>query len=104
MPAWEKRITTMTLKGIEQNMALGVHYFRQEALESGPEEIGVLRLDDGVEVLEEISNRGRVVIALPGERRVAVYAVDPAAGGREIAWYERTEALVAASPVAAPVS
>lgn len=93
MPAWEKRVTTMTLKGVEQNMSLGVHYFRREALDSGPEDIGLLRLDDGVQVLEEVSARGRVVIALPGERRVAVYCVDPDGTEPQVAWYDRTDLL-----------
>ena len=91
--AWEKRIATMTLKGVEQNMALGVHYFRYGALGSGPEVVEQMRLPSPLSVLEEVGGHGRVVIALPGERRVVVYAIDPEAGGPSLCWYEREELL-----------
>jgi hypothetical protein len=94
MSAWEKRLTRMTLRAVEQNISLGAQYFRREALSSGPAEVGVLRLDSGVEVLEEVSSHGSVVIALPDERHVAVYAVDAGSGTPTVAWYERTELLV----------
>ena len=93
MSAWEKRIVTMTQRGVEQNMSLGVHYFRFEAIGSRPEESEAMRLDSPISVLEEVGSRGRVVIALPGERRLAVYAIDSEAGRPELAWYEREELL-----------
>ena len=93
MSAWEKRIATMTLKGVEQNMSLGVHYFRYGALGSGPELVGQMRLESALAVLEEVGGHGRVVIALPGERRLAVYAIDIEAGGPALSWYEREELL-----------
>jgi hypothetical protein len=93
MSAWEKRVATMTLKGIEQNLSLGLHYFRYEALGSGPEVVDQMRLPTALAVLEEVGIRGRVVIALPGERRVAVYAVDVDAGEPSLCWYEREELL-----------
>ncbi|HET9050886.1 MAG TPA: hypothetical protein VFO60_04235 [Candidatus Dormibacteraeota bacterium] len=94
MSAWEKRVVTMTSRGVAQNMALGVRYFRFEAIGAGPEESDQMRLGSPLEVLEEVGAHGRVVIALPGERRLAVYAVDPAAGRPGLAWYEREELLV----------
>lgn len=93
MSAWEKRVATMTLKGIEQNLSLGVHYFRYGALGSGPEVVEQMRLPTPISVLEEVSGCGRVVIALPGERRVVVYAIDSEAGGPSLCWYEREELL-----------
>ena len=93
MSAWEKRIATMTLKGVEQNMSLGVHYFRYEALGSGPEVGDVMRLETALTVLEEVGARGRVVIALPGERRLVLYAIDLEAGAPSLSWYEREELL-----------
>jgi hypothetical protein len=54
-----------------------------------------MRLQDAVRVLEEVSSRGRCVIVLPDERRVALYAVHPEEGVPEVVWYERTEYLPA---------
>jgi len=93
MSAWEKRIATMTLKGVEQNMSLGVHYYRYEALGSGPEVVDSVRLETPLGVLEEVGAHGRVVIALPGERRVVLYAIDLDAGAPALSWYEREELL-----------
>jgi hypothetical protein len=93
MSAWDKRISNMTLKGVEQNMALGVHYFRYEALGTGPEDTDRVRLETALGVLEEVGAHGRVVIALPGERRVVLYAIDLEAGEPTLSWYEREELL-----------
>lgn len=92
MPAWSKRARTLTLHGVEQNMALGARYFRFEVLETA-EDPNALRLSSPVSVLEEVSTHGRCVIVLPDERRVALYAVHPEKGASEVVWYERTERI-----------
>ena len=92
MPAWHKRVRSLTLHGVEQNMALGARYFRFEVLEAAGDP-NMLRLDGAVEVLEEVSGHGRCVIVLPDERRVALYAVHPEEGAPEVVWYERTELI-----------
>lgn len=96
MSAWEKRVRSLTLHGVEQNMALGARYFRFEVLAAeDAADPSTFRLDDAVRVLEEVSGRGRCVIVLPDERRVALYAVHPEEGEPEVVWYERTERLTA---------
>ena len=95
MPAWQKRVSSLTLHGVEQNMALGARYFRFEVLESSGDP-NALRLHDAVAVLEEVGGHGRCVIVLPDERRVALYAVHPEDGAPEVVWYERTERLAEA--------
>ena len=95
MPAWQKRVRSLTLHGVQQNMALGARYFRFEVLEASGDP-NALRLRDAVQVLEEVSGHGRCVIVLPDERRVALYAVHPEEGAPEVVWYERTERLVEA--------
>jgi hypothetical protein len=92
MPAWSKRVRTLTLHGVEQNMALGARYFRFEVIEAVGDP-NPLRLGSAVSVLEEVSSHGRCVIVLPDERRVALYAVHPEKGASEIVWYERTELI-----------
>ena len=94
MPAWDKRVRTLSLHGVEQNMALGARYFRFEvlALEEATDPSS-MRLHDAVTVLEEVGNHGRCVIVLPDERRVALYAVHPEDGEPEVVWYERTGLL-----------
>jgi hypothetical protein len=96
MPAWEKRVRSLSLRGVEANMALGARYFRFEvlAMESATDP-STMRLPDAVRVLEEVSSHGRCVIVLPDERRVALYAVHPEEGTPEVVWYERTEYLPA---------
>jgi len=97
MSAWEKRVRSLSLHGVEQNMALGARYFRFEvlALESTHSDPAAMRLDSAIAVLEEVSTHGRCVIVLPDERRVALYAVHPEEGAPEVVWYERTERLPA---------
>jgi len=92
MPAWAKRVRTLTLSGVEKNMALGARYFRFEVLDVA-DDPNRLRLVSGIDVLEEVSAHGRCVIVLPDERRVALYAVHPEDGAAEVVWYERTERL-----------
>ena len=94
MSAWEKRVRSLSLRGVEANMALGARYFRFEVLahEGSPDPVA-MRLHDAVQVLEEVSSHGRCVIVLPDERRVALYAVHPEDGAPEVVWYERTERL-----------
>jgi hypothetical protein len=94
MSAWEKRVRSLSLHGVEQNMALGARYFRFEvlALEGGGDPSS-MRLHDAVTVLEEVGTHGRCVIVLPDERRVALYAVHPEEGAPEVVWYDRTERL-----------
>ena len=96
MSAWEKRVRSLTLHGVEQNMALGARYFRFEvlAMEDGADP-STFRLEGAVRVLEEVGAHGRCVIVLPDERRVALYAVHPEQGEPEVVWYERTERLTA---------
>jgi hypothetical protein len=96
MSAWEKRVRSLSLHGVEANMALGARYFRFEVLAmEGPTDPATMRLPDAVRVLEEVSTHGRCVIVLPDERRVALYAVHPEEGVPEVVWYERTEYLPA---------
>ena len=52
MPAWDKRVRSLTLHGVEQNMKLGARYFRFEVLESARDP-NRLRLRTAVRVLEE---------------------------------------------------
>lgn len=94
MSAWEKRVRTLSLHGVEQNMSLGARYFRFEVLgiETDP---ASMRLQSAVDVLEEVGTHGRCVIVLPDERRVALYAVHPEEGTPEVVWYDRTERLPA---------
>ena len=92
MPAWAKRVRTLTLSGVEKNMSLGARYFRFEVLDT-VDDPNRQRLHSGVDVLEEVSAHGRCVIVLPDERKVALYAVHPEEGAAEIVWYERTERL-----------
>jgi hypothetical protein len=92
MPAWDKRVRTLTLHGVDQNMKLGARYFRFEVLEETGDP-NPLRLRSAVGVLEEVVSHGRCVIVLPDERRVALYAVHPEEGASEIVWYERTELI-----------
>src|SRR5260370_33237798 len=89
MPAWNKRVRSLTLHGVEQNMALGARYFRFEVLEAGGDP-NALRLDDAVAVLEEVSGHGRCVIVLPDERRAAPYAGHPRDGAPAGGWPRRT--------------
>jgi hypothetical protein len=96
MSAWEKRVRSLSLHGVEANMALGARYFRFEVLAiEGGTDPSTMRLPDAVRVLEEVSTHGRCVIVLPDERRVALYAVHPEEGVPEVVWYERTEYLPA---------
>jgi hypothetical protein len=96
MSAWEKRVRSLSLHGVEQNMALGARYFRFEVLAlEGAGDPTAMRLEDAVQVLEEVGTHGRCVIVLPDERRVALYAVHPEEGAPEVVWYERTERLTA---------
>jgi hypothetical protein len=92
MSAWEKRVRTLSLHGVEQNMALGARYFRFEVLGTKGDP-SAMRLDSGVDVLEEVGTHGRCVIVLPDESRVALYAVHPEEGAPEVVWYERTERI-----------
>lgn len=96
MSAWEKRVRSLSLHGVEQNMSLGARYFRFEVLgmESSADP-STMRLHEPVDVLEEVGTHGRCVIVLPDERRVALYAVHPEEGVPEVVWYERTERLPA---------
>src|SRR5258708_937247 len=98
MSAWEKRVRSLSLHGVEQNMTLGAHYFRFEvlALESAADPSS-MRLHGAVDVLEEVGAHGRCVIVLPDESRVALYTVHPEEGVPEVVWYERTERLPATS-------
>lgn len=95
MSAWEKRVRSLTLHGVEQNMALGARYFRFEVLAMEDGDPASFRIDEAVRVLEEVGSHGRCVIVLPDERRVALYAVHPEEGEPEVVWYERTERLEA---------
>jgi DUF1680 family protein len=95
MPAWAKRVRTISLNGVEKNMALGARYFRFEVLDSAGDP-NQQRLPSAVAVLEEVGTHGRCVIVLPDERRVALYAVHPEHGEAEVVWYERTELLPSA--------
>jgi hypothetical protein len=96
MSAWEKRVRSLSLRGVEANMALGARYFRFEVLaQEGSADPVAMRLHGAVQVLEEVSSHGRCVIVLPDERRVALYAVHPEEGAPEVVWYERTERLPA---------
>ncbi|TMC98288.1 MAG: hypothetical protein E6J03_13780 [Chloroflexi bacterium] len=97
MPAWDKRVRSLTLHGVEQNMKLGARYFRFEVLEAARDP-NRLRLRTPVRVLEEVGSHGRCVIVLPDERRVALYAVHPEEGASEVVWYERTELISEATP------
>jgi hypothetical protein len=92
MTAWDKRVRSLTLLGVEKNMKLGARYFRFEVLEATGDP-NLLRLVSAVRVLEEVGSHGRCVIVLPDERRVALYAVRPERGAAEVVWYERTELL-----------
>ncbi len=94
MSAWEKRVRSLSLHGVEQNMALGARYFRFEVLGlEGANDPSSMRLHSAVDVLEEVGTHGRCVIVLPDESRVALYAVHPEEGTPEIVWYDRTERL-----------
>ncbi len=94
MSAWEKRVRTLSLHGVEQNMALGARYFRFEVLAmEGAGDPAAMRLHDAVAVLEEVGTHGRCVIVLPDERRLALYAVHPEEGVPEVVWYDRTERI-----------
>jgi hypothetical protein len=99
MAAWDKRVRSLTLHGVEQNMKLGARYFRFEVLEEAGDP-NPLRLHSAVRVLEEVGSHGRCVIVLPDERRVALYAVHPEEGASEVVWYERTELLGETTPTA----
>lgn len=92
MSAWEKRVRNLTLHGVEQNLALGARYFRFEVLEDRGDP-NALRLATALAVLEEVTDRGRCVIVLPDERRVAVYAVRPEEGAHDVVWYDRVELI-----------
>ena len=94
MTAWEKRVRSLTVHGVEQNISLGARYFRFEVL-AAERDPDLLRLHSPVEVLEEVGRSGRCVIVLPDERSVALYAVHPEEGVPEVVWYERTERLPA---------
>jgi hypothetical protein len=94
MSAWEKRVRTLSLHGVEQNMVLGARYFRFEVLGVEPAaDPSSMRLHNAVDVLEEVGTHGRCVIVLPDESRVALYAVHPEEGVPEVVWYDRTELL-----------
>jgi hypothetical protein len=92
MSAWDKRVRSLTLHGVDQNMKLGARYFRFEVLEADGDP-NPLRLDSAVAVLEEVSCHGRCVIVLPDERRVALYAVHPEEGAAEVVWYDPTQLI-----------
>ena len=96
MSAWEKRVRSLSLHSVEQNMALGARYFRFEVLAiEGGTDPSSMRLHGAVDVLEEVGTHGRCVIVLPDERRVALYAVHPEEGAPEVVWYDRTEYIEA---------
>ena len=95
MSAWEKRVRSLTLHGVEQNMTLGARYFRFEVLAMEAGDPSGMRLHSAVDVLEEVGTHGRCVIVLPDEGRLALYAVHPEEGAPEVVWYARTERLPA---------
>lgn len=96
MSPWEKRVRSLTLHDVEQNMKLGARYLRFEVLGAeGAGDADRALLHTAVEVLEEVGNHGRCVIVLPDERRVALYAVHPEDGASEVVWYDRTERIAA---------
>ena len=97
MPAWDKRVRSLTLHGVEQNMKLGARYFRFEVLEAARDP-NRLRLRTPVRVLEEVGSHGRCVIVLPDERRVALYAVHPEEVASEVVRYEPTELISKPTP------
>jgi hypothetical protein len=98
MSAWEKRLRTPTLRAIAQNQTLGAQYFRFEAL-SGPTGHGVAErpLPEALDVLEELANRARCVVALPEQARLALYFVESDSGRSRVVWYEPRRRLVAAA-------
>jgi hypothetical protein len=97
MSAWEKRVRSLSLHGVEQNMTLGARYFRFEVLGlEGATDPSSMRLYAAVDVLEEVGTHGRCVIVLPDESRVALYAVHPEEGTPEVVWYERKEHIARA--------
>jgi hypothetical protein len=61
-------------------------------------DVEALRCDDAVDVLEELANHGRCLVALPDEQRLALYYVDAESGRSRLAWYEPSRRLIEPSP------
>jgi len=99
MLAWNKRLRSPTLRAIAQNQSLGARYFPYEVM-AAPSYVDVeaLRIHDAVDVLEELANHGRCLVALPEEQRVALYVVDADSGRSQLAWYEPSRRLIEPSP------
>jgi hypothetical protein len=99
MLAWNKRLRSPTLRAIAQNQSLGARYFPYEVM-AAPTYVDVeaLRIEDAVDVLEELANHGRCLVALPGEERLALYYVDAETGRSRLAWYEPSRRLIEPSP------
>lgn len=95
MSPWVKRLRTPTLRGIAQNQALGVRYFRLAQVAETSAAPQPEWLDDPVTVLEEIATCGRCVVALPDEAMLALYFVDANAGEPRLLWYEPQRRLTA---------
>lgn len=84
------------MRAIAQNQSLGARYFPYDAL-TAPSYVDMeaLRMPDAIEVLEELAQRGRCLVAIPGEAKLALYYVDPDNGFSRLVWYEPTLALPA---------
>lgn len=94
MGPWDKRLRSPTLRTVTQNQCLGARYFPYEVL--GAATYGAaeaLRITDALGVLEEISNRGRCLVAIPGESRIALYFVEADFGRSRLIWYEPSRRL-----------
>ena len=52
MPAWDKRVRSLTLHGVEQNMKLGARYFRFEVLESKEAGVFASRVLEATQALD----------------------------------------------------
>jgi hypothetical protein len=92
--AWDKRLRAPTLRTIVQNQSLGAHYYRLEALGSAHERGPSAEPIAGpLDILEELANRGRCVVALPDEERLALYFVEADTGGSRVVWYEPLRGL-----------
>jgi hypothetical protein len=98
MAAWDKRLRSPSLRAIAQNQALGVFYYRLEALHMLIDmDVEAQPLYDAIDVLEELANRGRCIVALPDESRLALYFVESDIGTSRLVWYEPCRRL--ASPI-----
>jgi hypothetical protein len=91
---WDARLQYPTIAAIAENLQLGARYFPYAVLSTSMgSAVQEMQLAGAVEVLEELANHGRCVVAMPFESRLALYFVEAESGDSRLAWYARPHQL-----------